>query len=76
LLAACWASPLIANGRVYIGDEDGDLKIFERSKTKTVVAEHNFAHSIYMTPIVANDTLFIGTRNRLWAIKEGAQLSR
>lgn len=28
MLAASWASPLIVEGRVYIGDEDGDISIF------------------------------------------------
>ncbi|HEY2413767.1 MAG TPA: PQQ-binding-like beta-propeller repeat protein [Pirellulaceae bacterium] len=31
-LAACWATPLIADGHVFIGDEDGDIAIFRLSE--------------------------------------------
>ena len=27
-VAACWGSPLIVDGKVYIGDEDGDVSVF------------------------------------------------
>ncbi len=75
LLAACWSSPLIVDGRVYICDEDGDLSVFELSNKKVLLKEINHMSAIYSTPIVANDTLFVATRNRLWAIQEGAQSS-
>jgi outer membrane protein assembly factor BamB len=32
MLAASWGSPLIADGKVYIGDEDGDISIFTLAK--------------------------------------------
>lgn len=31
LLASVWASPIIADGKVYIGDEDGDVAVFRLS---------------------------------------------
>jgi hypothetical protein len=31
LLAACWATPLIADGRLFVPDEDGDISIFRLS---------------------------------------------
>lgn len=34
MLAASWASPLIADNKIYIGDEDGDILIFELSPEK------------------------------------------
>ena len=34
-----WTSPLIVDGHVYCGTENGDMKIFELSKTKNLVAE-------------------------------------
>ena len=37
MLAAAWASPLIVEDKVYIGDEDGDICVFELS------AEHKAA---------------------------------
>jgi hypothetical protein len=29
--------------------------------------------SVYTTPVIANDTMFIANRNRVFAIREGAQ---
>jgi outer membrane protein assembly factor BamB len=34
MLGACWGSPLVADGKVFIGDEDGDLYIFAHGKKK------------------------------------------
>ncbi len=70
LLAACWSTPLIADGKVFIGDEDGDVAIFKLSSQKTMLAEHNLGKPIYSTPAFANNTLFLATRNRLLAIAD------
>ena len=73
LLAACWSTALIVDGRVYIGDEDGDVAVFQLSKQKVLLQENNLGSAMYSTPIVANDTLFLANRDRLWAIQEGAK---
>jgi outer membrane protein assembly factor BamB len=69
MLAASWASPLIADGKIYIGDEDGDLTIFKFGKEKEIIAEINMGSSLYSTPIVANGVLFLSTKNQLFAIE-------
>ncbi len=73
MFAASWASPLIVGNKIYIGDEDGDIGIFEVSKEFNLIAEINMGSAVYTTPVVANDTLFIANRNRLFAIRQGAQ---
>jgi outer membrane protein assembly factor BamB len=73
MLAASWASPLIADGKVYIGDEDGDILIFELSPEKKEIAEINVGSAVYTTPIAANGRLYIANRNRLFCFEEGAQ---
>jgi outer membrane protein assembly factor BamB len=73
MFAASWASPLIVGDRVYIGDEDGDIAIFDVSKAMNQIGEINMGSAVYTTPIVANDTLFIANRNRLFAIQQGAK---
>ncbi len=72
LFAACWASPLIVNDRVYVCDEDGEVAIFRLSHECELLKEIGMRNAIYATPVVANDTLYVATRNRLWAIQEGA----
>ncbi len=73
MLAASWGSPLIADGKVYIGDEDGDMSIFALSKEKTLLTEINMGNSIYSTPIVAGDTLYIANKSHLFAIRANAK---
>jgi hypothetical protein len=65
---------LIVDGKVYIGDEDGDITIFELSKKMKILAENNMINSVYSTPIIGNNTLFISNKSTLFAIKDGAKL--
>jgi outer membrane protein assembly factor BamB len=73
MLAAAWGSPLIADGKVYIGDEDGDISIFTLSREKDLLAEINMGNSVYSTPIAVGDTLYIANKSHLFAIREGAK---
>jgi len=73
LLAAVWGSPFVADGRVYIGDEDGDVAILKAGKTKEVIAEPNVGVSVYSTPVAKGGGLFVLGRNRLFALRAGAQ---
>lgn len=73
LLAAVWGSPFVADGRVYIGDEDGDVAILKAGRTKEVIAEPNVGVSVYSTPVAKGGRLFVLGRNRLFALRAGAQ---
>lgn len=70
MLAASWASPLIADNKIFIGDEDGDIAIFELAKEQKQIAEINLGSALYTTPVAANDKIFIANRNRIFAIGE------
>lgn len=73
MLAAAWGSPLIADGKVYIGDEDGDICIFNISKeAHEPITELNMDNSVYSTPIVANGILYISNRSYIFAIEDQA----
>lgn len=74
MLAASWASAMIVDGHVYIGDEDGDISIFKLSPEKELLAEINMGSSVYSTPVVANNTLYIANKERLYCIVPGALL--
>jgi outer membrane protein assembly factor BamB len=67
--AAIWGSPFVADGKVYLGDEDGDVAILRTGKTKQVVAEINMGTAVYTTPVVHNGVMFIATRENLYAIQ-------
>jgi outer membrane protein assembly factor BamB len=66
--ARIWGSPLVADGKVYFGNEQGDLTILAASKEKKLINKINFDGAIYSTPIAANQTLFIATDKWLYAI--------
>mgnify|MGYP005837588801 CR=1 FL=1 len=68
-----WASPLVADGKLYIGNEDGDLVILAAGRERKLLGRINMGASIYSSPVVANNTLFIATQTHLWAIAEGAE---
>ena len=70
MLAAAWGSPLIVDNHVYIGDEDGDVCIFElTAEPQEPIAEINMGNSVYSTPIVANNVLYIANKTHLFAIQ-------
>lgn len=70
MLAAIWGSPMVINGNVYLGDEDGDVAVLKAGKEKKLLGEYNMGSSVYSTPVPANGTLFIANRNQLWALAE------
>jgi outer membrane protein assembly factor BamB len=73
MFAAMWSSPLIVDGKVYLGDEDGDVTIFQHGREKKVLGEVNMGSSVYSTVVTANGAMFVMTRNNLFAIAQGAK---
>jgi outer membrane protein assembly factor BamB len=59
---------MVIDGKVYLGDEDGDVKVLEASKVEKVIATMNMGSSVYSTPVPANGALFIVNRNQLIAL--------
>ena len=69
--AAVWGSPFVADGRVYLGDEDGDVEVLKTGKTKQLLARMNMGNSVYTTPVAKDGVLYIVSRTKLFAIKDG-----
>jgi outer membrane protein assembly factor BamB len=72
MFAAVWGSPLAVDGKVYLGDEDGDVVIMQAGKTKKVLAEMNMGSSVYCSPVPANGALLIVNRNQLFSLANSA----
>jgi outer membrane protein assembly factor BamB len=68
MLAAIWGSPFAADGKVYLGDEDGDVAVFAVSKELKKISEINVGGAVYSTPVAANGVLYIMNRMELYAI--------
>jgi outer membrane protein assembly factor BamB len=69
LFAATWGSALVVDGKVYVGDEEGKLTVFKHGKEKEIIAEIDMKNSIYSSPIVANNTLYLVNKTHLFAVK-------
>ncbi len=65
-----WASPYIADGKVYLGSRhrSGDFWIFEASREKKLLANIELGAPISATVTAANGTLFIATMSQLVAV--------
>lgn len=68
MFAASWGSAMICDGKVFIGDEDGDVATFELSKEMKLINENKCGNSVYSTPIVANDVIYVTNKSKLMAI--------
>jgi len=66
--AHIWGSTLVADGKVYVGTEDGTFFVFAASKEKKKISEANFGEPIYSSPIAANGVLYVETPTHLYAI--------
>ena len=76
MFAAIWGSPMVIDGKVYLGDEDGDVTVLAADKTMKLIAENNMGSSVYSTPVPANGALFIVNRNQLFALSERSSAPR
>ncbi len=72
MFAAVWGSTLVVDGKVYLGDEDGDVTVLQTGKVKKVLAETNMGSAVYATPVPAHGALFLNNRNQLFALAANA----
>lgn len=69
---AIWSSPLIADGKVYIGTCGNGLLVFAQGKEKKLLASNLPSEEIVGSPATAHGVLFVATQKHLYAFKEGA----
>lgn len=71
--AHMWGSTLVADGKVYVGDEDGDLVVLAVAKEKKVLSESNLGAPVYSTPVVANGVLYIASNSHLYTFHDSSR---
>jgi len=64
-----WGSTLAVDGKVFAGNEKGDLWMLAASKELKVLGTIALGAPIYATPIVANGVLYIASNKHLFAIQ-------
>jgi outer membrane protein assembly factor BamB len=67
--AAIWGSPFVADGKVYIGDEDGDVAVLKTGKKLELLYEINMGSAVYTTPVAKNGVLYVTNRSTLFALQ-------
>ncbi len=75
-MAALWGSPYVVDGKVFLGDEDGELAVLAHGKEMKELGTIDCGSSVYTTPVVSNGRMYVTSRNRLYVIKQGARLQR
>ncbi|MCA9426713.1 MAG: PQQ-binding-like beta-propeller repeat protein, partial [Candidatus Omnitrophica bacterium] len=71
--AEIWGSPMVVDGKVFIGTKKGDLWVFAAQPEKEILGQIDMKAPIQGTPTAANQTLYVATMNRLYAISESGE---
>jgi outer membrane protein assembly factor BamB len=69
--ADTWSSPYWVDGKIYIGTENGTMRIYEHGKSKKLLGKvKTGAEAIRATPVAVGGVLYMMTENptKLWAI--------
>ncbi|MCB1085873.1 MAG: PQQ-like beta-propeller repeat protein, partial [Verrucomicrobiae bacterium] len=66
-LSHIWSSALTVDGKVFLGNEDGELIVLKAGKEKEELATIEFPSPIYSAAVVANGTLYVTTQTHLYA---------
>jgi len=49
-LSAVWGSPIAIDGKVYLGDEDGDVLVLDAAKQEKLISTNGMGSNVYSTP--------------------------
>lgn len=76
-LSHIWGSTLVVDGKVLLGNEDGEMVILKAGKEYEELNIVEYPAPIYSTPIVANGTLYVMTQTHLYAyeLSEGEKVA-
>jgi len=64
-----WGSPLVADGKVYIGNETGDLFVVGAGREQKLLGKVKMPGAICSSAVAANGVLYISTDKHLFAVK-------
>ena len=65
-----WASPLVADGKVYLGTRSGSFYVFAAAKEKNVLSTNELVDPISATATAANGVLYVATMIYLYAVQK------
>jgi len=71
-----WASPLCADGKIYLGTRSGAFYVFAASKVKKVLSTIELGEPVSATAAAANGVLYVATMSQLFAVQKKAERSK
>jgi outer membrane protein assembly factor BamB len=63
-----WGSPLVVDGKVFFGNQKGDLYIMAAGKKLRLLNKIRLGSPVYSTPVVAKGVLYVASQRYLWAV--------
>ncbi|MGA2497899.1 MAG: PQQ-binding-like beta-propeller repeat protein [Tepidisphaeraceae bacterium] len=63
-----WGSPLLADGKLYLGTQSGDLFCLAAARENKELGKTTLDGAIVSSPVVANGVLYVATEKYLYAI--------
>ncbi|MBI3828698.1 MAG: PQQ-like beta-propeller repeat protein [Planctomycetes bacterium] len=71
--APIWGGTFAVDGKVFVGNDAGEMLIFKAQKELNEPKVINFPAKIRSTPVVAHGVMYVELENRLYAIQAGAR---
>ena len=68
-----WASPLVADDKVYLGTRSGQFLVFVAGREKQVLSTVELGTPISATVTAANGALYVATMTHLYAVQTAQQ---
>jgi outer membrane protein assembly factor BamB len=62
------ASPVAADGRIYLSSEDGDIFVIRAGRTFEILGRHAMGEPLMATPALGGDTMYVRGERHLFAI--------
>ena len=67
-LSPFWSSPLVADGKVYAADTEGDVAVLRHGRTLEVLAEIPMPGPVYTSPSTDGSVVYLATSETLYAL--------
>jgi outer membrane protein assembly factor BamB len=65
-----YASPIAVDGKIYAISQRGVFICINAGRTPSVIWKADFGESIVTTPVVAGNTVFMRSRDHVWAFAQ------